>query len=458
VILLPLLAAISFIGDCESATTSCTVPTHAIGDLIVTFGYKASITAPSAPTGFTAMTGCSASASSSSQNCACRIATGTDNTSDPAAWTGTAGMTVSIYRGQKDTVTCTNNFNTATTGTGATTTLTYPSTTMAVTDGTSWLFGAAGQTSATNLSSNGTPAGKTQRNATGAIATATQWDTNAGVSSDGAVTATITSANRWRAMQVEIKAACTGICLKASACTAGSGTAVGSLTITMTVTTGDDVVVCAAVDKGSGGNTVTVSGVTITGGSGSFSQKAVKAGVSMGTELWAAHAVATGGTAVVVSFSPNDGSEVVCAADYSGVVALGNTGTAGPTTSTAPSGSVTTQDANNMGVLCGTSNGGNTWTKTTGTVEAQGLNGGAGTSGALMDNKLAAAGTDTITASIDSSVEWEVSLLELRTSSGGGGATPTPRPLRNMRGAGTWLFRPVLPPDRRRQGAFPWVA
>lgn len=200
--MIALLAAVSFIGACNGATTTCTLPTRAANDLIVTCAYKASITAPAAPTGYTAITSTSASGSSSSQNCACRIAT--NNTSDNVTWTSTAGVVVQIYRGQRDTTTCNNNIGGKATGTGAVTTLTFPAITMSVTDGTSWLMGFAGQTSATNLSTNGTPSGKTLRTSGGT--TVVGWDTNAGVASDGSATATITSANRWRAAQLEILA------------------------------------------------------------------------------------------------------------------------------------------------------------------------------------------------------------------------------------------------------------
>jgi hypothetical protein len=200
--------------------------------------------------------------------------------------------------------------------------------------------------------------------------------------------------------------------------------------------------------------TATITVVSIADGGSTYVQRAIKTGALQSVELWSARSVVGGSTVTLtLNVGVYDGLyATVCVTDYSGVQALGNTATVGPTTSAAPSGAVTTQDANNVAVLCGGTAAGNTWTSTAGIIEGQAINGPVGSSAAVMDLRSASATSVTLSASIDSSIEWDLALLELRSTTGGGGGdggTPTPSSShRTLRGAGTMRL-PVDIDDRR---------
>lgn len=89
------MSTISFVGQSGYATTSGTVPTHVVGDLIVITAYRTALTAPSLPTGYTAIDNTSANANSI--RVGYKYATSTSDTS--GTWTNATGIIITVYRG-----------------------------------------------------------------------------------------------------------------------------------------------------------------------------------------------------------------------------------------------------------------------------------------------------------------------------------------------------------------------
>src|SRR5688572_28676621 len=93
---------ISYIGQCAAAATSCSPPTHAVGDLfIAAAGRDASQTAPTLPSGWTSVTTPSINGTSSNDSAllvACKVATTTSETA--TGFTNAGWLAVHVYRNQ----------------------------------------------------------------------------------------------------------------------------------------------------------------------------------------------------------------------------------------------------------------------------------------------------------------------------------------------------------------------
>jgi hypothetical protein len=179
--------AISVIGTpASAASTTVTVPAHAIGDYIVIVAFRSATTAPTLPAGFinipTAGTG---SGNSCSYRVGYKVATATNDTS--GTWTNASGLLCTVYRG----VTAVGSGVSATKA--AATTATIGTFTLVNANSASWVVAYAGHAA---TSTQGTPlAGATTSRVTQTSGTfnAGMFDTNAGVNSFAATTSSNTT-------------------------------------------------------------------------------------------------------------------------------------------------------------------------------------------------------------------------------------------------------------------------
>lgn len=263
-------AGISFIGQC-TGTTSCTPPTHAVGDLfLVAVGRDATVTAPTLASGWTQVTAPSINGTSTADSVmlvACKVATSTSET--VTGFTNGANLVAHVYRGAAagSTSTCASSIlgtpsNFTSTVNTTTTTVTYNSITNR--DSASWDVGFAYAPAAT--AGLGTaPSGMTARSLAGSTKAAGN-DTNAGVSSYSTANVTVTTAGRVITSTFEIKAnegmtlvqraqntACSGT---TCAVTLTQTTAAGNLLVFMSMS--QNAVTISSVNKG--GTVVPVKG------------------------------------------------------------------------------------------------------------------------------------------------------------------------------------------------------
>jgi hypothetical protein len=195
------VSAIVFVGQATASGSTATIPAHNAGDLILLFAYRdGSNTPPTIPSGWTAIpTGSTGSgANTNSSVLAYRVATG----SDPGTgWTNANETVVHVYRGVNA-----SPIGGSGDGGGNGTTVTYPTLTMSVTDGTSWVVGFAGHRS-TNTTLQNPPTGMSSRSTlVDATAEVSGHDTNGGVSSWSATAVSVGgTGSGWRARTVEIK-------------------------------------------------------------------------------------------------------------------------------------------------------------------------------------------------------------------------------------------------------------
>ncbi len=192
-------STISYVGQATSNTTSVTLPTHNVGDLMIVFAYRSSNnTVPTVPAGWTTINSSSGANNSSVQ--AYRIATGSDTAT---GWTNATQLVALVYRG----VSTTSPIGTVGVPQQANSKIvTYPALALSVTNGTSWVVGSAGAASIISTLET-PPVGMTLRNnVVGASAEASGFDTNGGVSSWTAKTVTISAGNvKWSSKTLEIK-------------------------------------------------------------------------------------------------------------------------------------------------------------------------------------------------------------------------------------------------------------
>ncbi len=239
--------------------------------------------------------------------------------------------------------------------------------------------------------------------------------------SPGSVTNAITSANGnvWVMVTVELRATtavCSGGINQILAAGNGSNSA-SSLVITITVTAGHTIVVSAGNDS-----SLTVSSVTDSGGS-TYTQRATIANGADRSEIWSTAAGgAVAGTSITVTFS-GTGAVGASASDYSGVQALGTTGT-NTGTSTVPTISLTTQDNSNAVVAGFQAHGGVPAAQTTGALRDE--REFFSPLEALVDNCAASPSSVTDAITLTSSQAWAATALELRSTTGGGGGTRVP--------------------------------
>lgn len=196
--------ALSFVGVSTSGdATPAAIPTGtAVGDLMIAKGFDNSATAPSVPSGWTLIT--TASRSGAAQTICFRIFQSGD--SGPV-WAGVTSNSIISYTGQDPT----DAIGAVNSATGTTTTLTMPSVTLEVTDGTSWVVALYGHRQGGG--GFNTPTGMTERwdAADGAIGQAGS-DTNGGVASFSGGTFTLVggSSAAWACTAIEIFPAATG--------------------------------------------------------------------------------------------------------------------------------------------------------------------------------------------------------------------------------------------------------
>jgi hypothetical protein len=200
---------ISYVGQCGAASTSCTPPTHAVGDLFIAgAGRNSSATAPTLPAGWTSVTTASINGSSSNDSAllvACKVATTTSETA--TGFTNAGWLVVHVYRNQApgSTATCASDIlgtpqNFTSTVNTTTTTVTYQSVTNANVN--SWNIGI-GFAPAATAGMGTAPTGMTNRS-TGNSGIAGH-DTNGGVASFTTANITTTTASRVITSTIEIK-------------------------------------------------------------------------------------------------------------------------------------------------------------------------------------------------------------------------------------------------------------
>lgn len=193
---------ISYVGA-VNGTTTATLPAHQAGDVIIAFAYRdGSTTAPTVPAGWTTIaSGTGGGGSSNASALAYKVAASSAET--VGTFTNATNLVIGVYRGCR----AANPIGGNATTTGSSTTITYPAVTMARGDGSSWVVGASGHRS-TNVAIETAPAGMTFRTAqSNATAESALFDTNAGVASWSAATASVGgTASNWIARTVELLA------------------------------------------------------------------------------------------------------------------------------------------------------------------------------------------------------------------------------------------------------------
>jgi hypothetical protein len=172
--------AISFVDQTSAATSSVALSASLqASDLILIFAYKATITMPSLPAGYTNVF--SQSANGNSFRCGYKIAVGGDSS---GTWTNADLVLAHIYRGASGVGGAGSNTNASAAST------TIPGIgTFTKTDGTSWAVSFGGSLQVVSMS---TPAGTTSRSSQIdlSLCMAIGVDSNAGVSSWGQHTST----------------------------------------------------------------------------------------------------------------------------------------------------------------------------------------------------------------------------------------------------------------------------
>lgn len=200
---------ISYVGT-ATGTTSCTLPAHQSGDLLLAFeGIDGTSTAPTLATGWTNVTTASINGTSTADSAirvSCKVATGSSETC--TGFTTATSLVVNVYRNTKPATTATcastalgtpSNF-TSTINTTSTT-VTYNSITNQ--DAASWDVGFA-YTPAATAGLGTAPSGMTARGLQGSTKAASN-DTNGAVSSFSTANVTVTTAGRVLTSTMEIK-------------------------------------------------------------------------------------------------------------------------------------------------------------------------------------------------------------------------------------------------------------
>lgn len=191
---------VQFIGA-STGVNSSTLPPHKAGDLLVAFAYRdGSTTAPSLVSGWTNVN--ASGASTNSSRLAYRVASASGTSS--GTWTNATSAVFHVYRGVNQSTPIGGNGS----GSGASTTVTYPSLTMSVSDGSSWVTGFAGHRS-TNTGLENPPPGMVNRaSVVDGTDEASGHDTAGGVSSWSAQSVSVGGTSRgWRAQTLEIRSA-----------------------------------------------------------------------------------------------------------------------------------------------------------------------------------------------------------------------------------------------------------
>ncbi len=302
---------------------------------------------------------------------------------------------------------------------------TNPTTTDSTQDPNNWIvtgFGVNGTGSTTAGTGNLRTFGVTTGGAAGSNCVGALND-NSSVSV-GNVTNAITNpnGNNWNILTVELRST-TAVCsggLNMIVAAGNSSASASSLVITIATTGGHTAVVTSMADN------LTITSITDSGGS-TYAQRASIANGFTRSEIWSTGAgAAVASTSITVNYSAA-GIVRASAADYSGVQGLGTTGT-NTGTSTTPTISLTTQDANNA-VAAGFASALFVQTQNTGSLRDAQLD-----REALVDNCAASPSSVTDAVSISSSQAWAATALELRSTTGGAapGGTNKRRKLEKM--------------------------
>lgn len=192
--------AISILGTNTSATTTCTVTAHSIGDcILVLAARKGSNGTPTVPTGYTAIQ--SVTSNSAGSVMAYKIATSTSDAS--GTWSNATDMVISVYTGTNTSAPI--GGSNVQTGTAATT-ITYPAVIMTNSSGSSWVAGL-GNTHSTNTTIGTAPTGMTNRGSENTNTTVSGNDTNGGVTSWSSTNQSIGgTAGQWGCYTAELLA------------------------------------------------------------------------------------------------------------------------------------------------------------------------------------------------------------------------------------------------------------
>ncbi len=206
-------SAITYIGSATAAATTVTLPTHQAGDLILIFAFRdSSSTAPSLPSGYTSKaTASSDDFDGAAMRLGYKIAASGSETS--GTWTNATQLVCHVYRGVDQTTPLGASGGT-TRQTQGTTTASYPTLTLSVANGTSWIAGFGGSENTTSAIDTA-PAGMVQRaTATAASSEVAGFDTFGGRAAWTAQTVALGGSNYdWIVRNVEILAGVTEITL-----------------------------------------------------------------------------------------------------------------------------------------------------------------------------------------------------------------------------------------------------
>lgn len=191
---------ISIVG-CQVGSTTATIPAHQAGDLILVFSYRdGNTTPPTLVSGFTNIH--SSGTASNSSRLAYKLAASSSEVT--GTWANATSTIVVIYRGVDQS----NPIGGASITGGTSTTINFPSLTMQVTDGSSWVAGFVGHRS-TDTAINTAPAGMMYRySVTDGTDQAAFHDSNGGVTSWSSSNASIGgTSSGYSSVTVEIRAA-----------------------------------------------------------------------------------------------------------------------------------------------------------------------------------------------------------------------------------------------------------
>jgi len=186
-----------------TGTTTCTVPTHSIGDLILIGAFRqTTATSPSLPAGYTSIA--NGTATSCAYRCGYKIATATNDSS--GTWTNATAITCVVYTSDQIAAGGAINIGGHLGSSAATNPVSYGGITLNYTDGASWVFAFSGNRSPTNSVQTHPPTGMTLIASSDLVNTVEvcAFDTNAGVSSWSTQTTTLSTATGWGTTVVEI--------------------------------------------------------------------------------------------------------------------------------------------------------------------------------------------------------------------------------------------------------------
>ena len=212
----------------------------------------------------------------------------------------------------------------------------------------------------------------------------------------------------------------------------------GTITATVTINSGDTVVVTILVHV-SGGAIRTITSVVDSSGTNTYTQKTNQANGASGpqTFIWGALNVSSSATTVTVTVSGTFTGADVIVATYTGVGTngFGNTGVNTGNSST-PTVTATTQDANNFVVAAmgQVASAAATFTASVGNLRSQQAAGAGIPVLGLNDNTAASAGSVVNTVTSNKSNLWACCAVELRSTSPGGS---TSKNLLMMMGVGS---------------------